>query len=117
MKERQPKSEADDSERQLVGQIFCGVLALFGVLIAVISILVSLYADAEGHNAEAYLLWGLIVATTLALILSSVTAACSLARMTGADVSLGGIQSMVYFILFLVTACVVTVSVLGLRYL
>lgn len=68
-------------------------------------------------KAEAYLLWGLIFATTLAIILSSITAACSLARMTGADVSLGAIQGMVYFILFLVTACVVTVAVFGLRYL
>lgn len=73
----------DNGERQLVGQIFCGVLALFGVLIAVISILVSLYADAQAETAEAYVRWGLIVTTTLAIILSSITAGGAMARRLG----------------------------------
>jgi len=107
----------DDSERQLVGQIFSGLLALFGILIAVIGILVGLYADTQGNDAEAYVLWGLIVATILATVLSSVTAGCALARMGGQDVPLSSIQGMVYFILFLVTVCVVTAAVGALHYL
>jgi heme/copper-type cytochrome/quinol oxidase subunit 3 len=105
----------DDGERQLVGQIFCGVLALFGVLIAVISILVSLYADAQAETAEAYVLWGLIVTTTLAIVLSSITAGGALARMTGHDVPQNNIEGMVYVILVLITTCVFVV-VFGLRY-
>lgn len=108
---------ADDSERQLVGQIFAGVLALFGILIAVIGILVGLYADTQGDGAEAYVLWGLIVATILATVLSGLTAGCALARMGGQDVPLSSIQGMVYFILFLVTTCVVTAAVGALHYL
>ena len=103
----------DDGERQLVGQIFCGVLALFGVLIAVISILVSLYADAQA--AEAYVLWVLIVTTTLAIVLSSITAGGALARMTGHDKPQNNIEGMVYVILVLITTCVFLV-VFGLRY-
>jgi F0F1-type ATP synthase membrane subunit c/vacuolar-type H+-ATPase subunit K len=106
----------DDRERQLVGQIFCGVLALFGVLVAVISILVSLYADAEGGTVEAYVLWGLIVTTTLAIVLSSITAGGALARMTGHDVPRNNIEGMVYVILVLITTCVLIVVVFGLRY-
>ncbi len=107
----------DDSERQLVGQIFSGILALFGILIAVIGILVGLYADTQGDSTETYLLWGLIVATILATVLSSITAGCALARMAGQDVPLSSIQGMVYFILFLVTTCVVIVAVGALHYL
>jgi hypothetical protein len=99
-----------------VGQIFCGVLTLFGILIAVIGILVGLYADAPGGSVEAHLLWGLIFSTTLAIVLSSIMAGCSLARMAGYDVSLGTIQGMVYLVLFLVTTCVVVVAVAALRY-
>lgn len=106
----------DDNEPQLVGQIFCGVLTLFGILIAVIGILVGLYADAPGNSVEAHLLWGLIFSTTLAIVLSSVTAGCSLARMAGYAVSPGTIQGMVYFILFIVTICVLIVAVAALRY-
>ena len=106
----------DDSERQLAGQIFSGVLALFGILIAVVGILIGLYADAE-DNAEAYVLWGLIVSTTVAIVLSSITAGGALARMTGYDVPLSSIQGMVYLALFLITTCVVIVVVFGLRYL
>jgi heme/copper-type cytochrome/quinol oxidase subunit 3 len=100
-----------------VGQIFCGVLTLFGILIAVIGILVGLYADAPGGGSvEAHLLWGLIFSTTLAIVLSSITAGCSLARTAGYDVSLGTIQGMMYLVLFLVTTCVVVVAVAALRY-
>ncbi len=107
----------ENNERQLVGQIFCGVLALFGILIAVVSILVGLYADTQRNSVEAYILWGLIVTTTLAVVLSSITAGGASARMTGYDVPLNSIQGMVYVVLFLITTCVLIVVVVGLRYL
>jgi len=109
-------AQMDDSERQLVGQIFCGVLALFGVLIAVISILVSLYADTQGETVEAYVIWGLIVTTTLAIVLSSITAGGALARMTGHEIPRSNIEGMVYVVLFLITTCVLIVVVFALRY-
>ena len=92
------------------------IRALFGILIAVISILVSLYADTHGESVEAYVLWALIVTITLAIVLSSITAGVALARMTGHDVPLSNIQGVVYVILFIITTCVLIVVVFGLRY-
>lgn len=74
-----------------------------------------LYADAQAETAEAYVLWGLIVTTTLAIVLSSITAGGALARMTGHDVPQNNIEGMVYVILVLITTCVFVV-VFGLRY-
>lgn len=93
-------------------------MALFGILIAVVGILIGLYTETQGYSTEAYLLWGLIAATTLAVVLSSITAGCALAHLAGHErVTVTSILRMVFFLLFLVTACVATVAVVGLYYL
>ena len=105
------------AERELLGQIFSGVLALFGILIAVVGILLGLYTSQKGYSTVASLLWWLIVGTTVAVAWSGVTAALALSRLRGRLVPLGLIAGSVYVLLALATACTVVVAVVGLSYL
>ena len=73
-------------DREFVGQVFSGVLALLGILIAAAGILLGLYESAQGDSELVKALRVLTFGAAAAVILAGITAGLSLAYLRGRQI-------------------------------
>lgn len=95
---------AGAQEGQFVSHAFNGVIALFGILVAVLSILLALYVDVQGYRNLATAFRLLMGGVAVALVIAALSAGLSIAHMRGSScIPVALIAGLLYLLLTGVT--------------